>query len=135
MKKLRHKRLVLAGIAAFCCIWHPPNMLAGNGDYDFDLDVDWDDFAYWAGCMTGEGGPPVPPFDACNAFDFDEDRDVDEQDFGAFQAAFQKPPAPGCTISGTLFQGARHAVPNYWDPNAGAAPVPLEGRVRPRSSR
>ncbi len=37
-------------------LWCPAHSLAGNGDYDGDGDVDTDDFAYWAGCMTGEEG-------------------------------------------------------------------------------
>jgi hypothetical protein len=56
------------------------------GDYDGDGDVDLDDVAHWADCMTGPvGGPVVEP---CAAFDFDADTHVDVKDFHAFQAMF-----------------------------------------------
>lgn len=34
----------------------------GSGDYDADYDVDGDDFANWAACMTGEQGSFVAPY-------------------------------------------------------------------------
>jgi hypothetical protein len=52
------------------------------GDWDGDGDVDLDDYAEWASCMTG---PELGPFDAgCELFDFDSDGDVDLADAGSF---------------------------------------------------
>ena len=82
-------------------LWCPAHSLAGNGDYDGDGDVDTDDFAYWASCMAGPAGDAVhDEFSPCSAFDFDEDLDVDAQDLGAFQAAFNKPPSADCDFAG-----------------------------------
>ncbi|MCK4340623.1 MAG: S8 family serine peptidase [Phycisphaerae bacterium] len=64
------------------------------GDVDGDGDVDWDDFAILADCMTGPNGNDPPPgcgaedFAAC---DFDTDGDVDLDDFGLFQQQFTGP--------------------------------------------
>lgn len=69
----------------------------GNGDYDGDYYVDGDDFASWGACMTTPGAGNVPMWSPCGAFDFDTDLDVDLLDFGAFQAAFQKPAGGSCT--------------------------------------
>ena len=44
--------------------------------------------------MTVPDSGDVDPFSPCAAFDFDNDNDVDNYDFGAFQAAFQKPVPP-----------------------------------------
>ncbi|MCK4657905.1 MAG: hypothetical protein KAV82_00145 [Phycisphaerae bacterium] len=63
------------------------------GDFDYDGDVDLDDYAAFADCM---GGPDVPPdpqspevSQMClNVFDFDSDVDVDLADFAVFQAIF-----------------------------------------------
>ncbi|HNQ23450.1 MAG TPA: hypothetical protein PKK06_10185 [Phycisphaerae bacterium] len=56
-----------------------------NGDTDFDLDVDMDDYAPWAGCLTG----PVETDRLCHCrfLDMDHDRDVDLADFALFQNA------------------------------------------------
>ncbi|MCP4250493.1 MAG: hypothetical protein GY778_25905 [bacterium] len=60
-----------------------------NGDYDFDGHVDLDDHASLAGCLTG------PAYTgrvcACRFLDFDEDADIDLQDFAHFQTAFAGP--------------------------------------------
>jgi len=56
------------------------------GDYDADGDVDLDDFARFAPCLTGPGqGPPAA---GCDLFDFDLDGDVDMGDVRLFQASF-----------------------------------------------
>jgi len=56
-----------------------------NGDTDFDLDVDVDDYAPWADCLTG----PVETDRLCRSrfLDMDHDRDVDLADFALFQNA------------------------------------------------
>ena len=54
--------LHLAAFAGLLALAHPLTLTAGNGDYDLDNDIDWDDVAYWAGCMTGEQGSFVAPY-------------------------------------------------------------------------
>jgi len=56
-----------------------------NGDTDFDLDVDVDDYAPWADCLTG----PVETDRLCDCrfLDMQHDRDVDLADFALFQNA------------------------------------------------
>jgi probable HAF family extracellular repeat protein len=62
------------------------------GDADHDGDVDLDDHAEFAACLSGpkEAAGFVPPSSAClKTFDFDPaDDDVDLADFAAFQQAF-----------------------------------------------
>jgi hypothetical protein len=55
------------------------------GDFDFDGDVDLDDFAAFQQCVTGQGGAAPP---SCATFDFDHDFDIDLRDFGFLQALF-----------------------------------------------
>ncbi len=62
---MTHRRsgvLQLAAFAALLALAHPLTLTAGNGDYDLDNVIDWDVFAYWAGCMTGEEGSFVAPY-------------------------------------------------------------------------
>jgi len=56
-----------------------------NGDTDFDLDVDVDDYASWPDCLTG----PVETDRLCDCrfLDMQHDRDVDLADFALFQNA------------------------------------------------
>jgi hypothetical protein len=56
-------------------------------DYDGDCDVDRDDFAVFAACLSG---PNVPQPDAtCRTrADLDLDGDVDQNDFGIFQQCY-----------------------------------------------
>ncbi len=56
------------------------------GDYDNDGDVDLDDYAEFARCMTGPEAGPIEP--DCGVFDFEPDDDVDMMDVGAFQSVF-----------------------------------------------
>ena len=68
-------------------------VVAGNGDFDDDGDVDLDDFARFPDCLAGPGATPDPPDpfsveDCLTAFDFDGDLDVDLEDFGGFQQGF-----------------------------------------------
>jgi len=55
------------------------------GDYNGDGNVNLDDYAYWDDCMTGPGAESVTS--ECEVFDFDEDVDVDLEDFAAFELA------------------------------------------------
>jgi glycosidase len=56
------------------------------GDWDGDGDVDDDDYAAYALCMTGPVGGALGP--GCNAFDFDIDQDVDLFDYQMFVSVF-----------------------------------------------
>jgi len=51
-----------------------------------DADVDLQDYACFAACMSDPIG--MSPLPGCEPFDFEPDGDVDIRDFGAFQAAF-----------------------------------------------
>ena len=53
-----------------------------------DGDVDLTDYGCFAGCLTGPGGGLLAN---CEAFDFDNDTDVDLGDFAEFQQAFTVP--------------------------------------------
>lgn len=63
------------------------------GDFNGDGSVDLDDFAGLIDCLAGPNTAPIPAESTCadwclEAFDFDDDLDVDLDDVGAFQAAF-----------------------------------------------
>ena len=63
------------------------------GDFDGDGDVDLDDHDDLCACLAGAGTAPSPPppttIEEClEAFDFDEDDDVDLSDFGMFGQSF-----------------------------------------------
>lgn len=62
------------------------------GDYDFDADVDIDDFAHFISCATGPSLGPVAP--GCEPTDLDGDGDVDQVDFGVFQRCISGPGVP-----------------------------------------
>ncbi len=53
------------------------------GDFDHDLDVDAEDFAFFALCTTSASVPIADP--ACVHVDTDYDMDVDQNDFAVFQ--------------------------------------------------
>lgn len=64
---------------------------ARSCDFDYDADVDSDDFAVFADCLAGPDLPDPPP--GChpthfNAADLDCDTDVDLVDFAVFQRVF-----------------------------------------------
>ena len=67
-----------------------------TGDLDEDEDVDLDDLEGFAECMAGMNTTPDPyllgvttcEVECLNAFDFDNDRDVDLWDFAEFQVSF-----------------------------------------------
>ncbi|MFH0979930.1 MAG: family 10 glycosylhydrolase [Planctomycetota bacterium] len=56
------------------------------GDYDVDADVDLDDYAHFASCLTGPGQGPLAA--GCDVFDFDADADVDLKDYQVLQDSF-----------------------------------------------
>jgi len=64
------------------------------GDYDEDGDVGLDDYAVFHDCLAGPGAEPAPslpgvsPQDCRNAFDFDDDTDVDLADAPPLLAGF-----------------------------------------------
>jgi len=58
---------------------------AGPGDCDQDGDIDLDDYAVFADCLTGPLGGILA---GCDLADMDVDTDVDLDDFAAFQEAF-----------------------------------------------
>ncbi len=67
------------------------------GDYDYDADVDLDDFAALAANLAGPGQPLPDPQCAAmllGAFDADTDGDLDLLDFAAFQRNFTGPHEP-----------------------------------------
>jgi beta-glucanase (GH16 family) len=62
-------------------------------DFDGDGEVDLEDYAVIADCLSGPGAAPAPtpPRDALECltvFDFDDDGDIDLADLGTFQSAF-----------------------------------------------
>jgi len=70
----------------------------GFGDGDRDGDVDLNDFAFLADCLSGPAiapspTPPVTADDCLNAFDAETDGDVDLEDIASFQNAIS-PGAP-----------------------------------------
>lgn len=60
-------------------IWQP-------GDYDVDGDVDLDDYAQLAPCLTGPGAGTLPA--GCDLLDSDLDGDIDLTDLRLFQTSF-----------------------------------------------
>lgn len=65
-----------------------------DGDFDEDLDADLEDHSALVDCLHGPETVPAPTIatdcevDCINAFDFDEDGDVDLRDVAGFQAVF-----------------------------------------------
>ncbi len=62
------------------------SMATPNGDADDDTDVDLDDYASYAGCVSGPSGGLSS--NLCATFDFDDDGDVDLPDFSQMQEVF-----------------------------------------------
>lgn len=62
-----------------------------KGDFDADYDIDLRDFQWYQGCADPEFYF-LPSY--CKDLDFDDDGDLDSDDFTAFHAAFRGPGAP-----------------------------------------
>ncbi len=56
-----------------------------TGDFDFDGDIDVEDYAATTTCTTGPEGSVAA---SCSVFDLDVDGDIDMRDFAAFQIKF-----------------------------------------------
>ena len=81
---VRHRIVMVGGgsdIAVFGDTWE----LAVPGDYDGDGDVDDEDFAAFADCMSGPG---VIVDGDCQLLDLNADRDVDLSEFAVIQCGF-----------------------------------------------
>jgi Zn-dependent metalloprotease len=66
------------------------------GDYDYDCDVDHNDFLEFESCASG---PAIPLNPGCEDKDFDSDNDVDQNDFAIFQRCYSgenNPADPNC---------------------------------------
>lgn len=66
------------------------DIIAPDGDYDLDGDVDTDDYNAFVSCFTGPGIPPDP---GCEFFDFLVDGDVDCTDWSLFESVWTGPPS------------------------------------------
>jgi len=63
-----------------------------QADFDFDGDVDLDDYFFFELCMSLSGPIAAPPFQECvTVFDLSADGDVDMEDFALFQQQFTGP--------------------------------------------
>ena len=82
----------------------PPSCGDADGDGDFDLE----DVAALQRCFTGDGGGLVGP--DCEAFDVDEDSDVDLADFAVGYTSFSGPFAP---LRGDLDTNGRVNLEDY----------------------
>ena len=67
----------------------PADPPVGDGDADYDGDVDLADFAALQRCYTDAGNGPIHA--GCQPLDMDGDRDVDGDDLAAFDSAFAGP--------------------------------------------
>lgn len=63
------------------------------GDEDGDGDLDLWDFAVLQFCYTGvpRGGTDGEPTECMGRFDFDQDEDIDPEDYALFHAGFMQP--------------------------------------------
>jgi hypothetical protein len=84
------------------------------GDLDCDGNVDLDDLYVFIGCHSG---PNTLRSDGCGGADFDYDGDVDQSDYGAFQAAYGSGPPPqaynATKITLTLEMGGDNHVADW----------------------
>lgn len=68
-----------------------------RGDFDFDGDVDQEDFGHLQACLSGQGIAQIDP--VCLNARLDADLDVDADDVAIFLGCFSgpgQPPPPGC---------------------------------------
>jgi len=78
----------------------PPAPVSASGDFDGDRDVDLDDLNAFLVCVNGPQVRPAPSdpdvstceVDCHNAFDFDDDMDVDLMDFAEWQMKYTGSP-------------------------------------------
>lgn len=70
---------------------YPPGENYIAADFDYDGDVDLDDWEFFTNCYTGEGVPADPE---CDQADFDRDGDVDCDDYEHFVASWTEPGEP-----------------------------------------
>lgn len=85
-------QMVRDGVAWFG-VTHSEQVTIGRefaqADFDFDHDVDMEDFGHFQACLSGVGVLQTDP--NCQDANFDHDSDVDEIDFAVFQACFRGP--------------------------------------------
>ena len=62
----------------------------GRAEFDAtgDNNIDLTDYALFTDCLTGPGGGPYSPDDACSVSDIDQDGDVDLFDAANLMIAF-----------------------------------------------
>ncbi len=65
--------------------------VVATGDFDFDDDVDQDDFGHLQACLGGTG-VAIPQ--GCEDADLNRDHEVDQQDFTVFQSCLSGPNQP-----------------------------------------
>ncbi len=94
LRRVYYESLTLAGN-----VDDPNNLIAIEpvpGDFSGDCNTDLTDYASFADCAAGPDLLPDPPApitsqQCLDAFDFDNDLDVDMADFGGLQSAFSAP--------------------------------------------
>ena len=100
---------ISGGASLDCNLNAVPDECESLADYDFDGsgEVDLEDYTALVSCLAGPDTPPDPPVAECagmclEAFDGDEDGDVDLADFGAMEQTFTAlPPAACCLPDGS----------------------------------
>jgi len=70
---------------------------ASVGDFDGDGETDQDDWTWFVACLTGPGVEFLDPF--CLPVDLDRDSDIDQVDFGLFQAHYSEVWSPLMAVS------------------------------------
>ncbi|MBU0718796.1 MAG: hypothetical protein KJ749_11150, partial [Planctomycetes bacterium] len=83
------------GIVVLLCTGGPP--FAASGDYDGNGYVNLVDYGFFVDCLAASGGPgrDAGTQECKDAFDNDEDSDVDARDFASFQLAQGLVPTTG----------------------------------------
>jgi hypothetical protein len=66
-------------------LYYNLNNARAFGDYDRSGQVDLDDYDWYLDCVSGPGAPADP--ECLDAFDADEDLDIDFDDFAELQSA------------------------------------------------
>ncbi len=94
-----HSQPLICNLKARAFWWMMARLAGWEGtvpaDFDWDGDVDANDYLRFVDCLAGPDAPPTPalssPQDCLAAFDSDMDNDVDAADFAVFQAAYTGP--------------------------------------------